>query len=53
MQEASILEQMRHKNIVEFKFFKEYPQFFCIGMELLKGGSLHSYIYKKKIDYSR
>ena len=34
---------------MEFKFFKEYTNYACLGMELWVGGSLSEWIQKQKL----
>jgi calcium/calmodulin-dependent protein kinase I len=43
-QEINILQGLKHKNIIEFIDFKEINSSVCIIMELIKGGTLKSFL---------
>jgi calcium/calmodulin-dependent protein kinase I len=46
--EAEILEHFDHPNIVKFKFFKNFSNFLCLGMELCLGGNLTEWIKSQR-----
>ena len=34
IQEAETLKKLDHENIIKFRFFKEFSNYLCLGMEL-------------------
>jgi calcium/calmodulin-dependent protein kinase I len=48
-QEAIVLSQLHHPNVVKFKHVKESQSRIFIAMELIKGGTLENIIRKKKL----
>ena len=45
--EAELLEKFNHPNIVLFKYFKEYYNFYVLGLEWWSEGSLLDWVSKK------
>lgn len=47
--EAHLLEEFNHQNIVKFRFFRNFSNFLCLGMELCVGGNLIDWILRQRI----
>ena len=48
--ERMVLEHVRHPHIVASRFFKKVGKTHCVGMELLKGGSVNDHLNRNR-DY--
>lgn len=48
-QEAEILSNLNHPNIVKFRHIRETNNLIFIGMELIRGGTLSKLIRNKKL----
>ena len=46
--EAEILQNLRHKHIIGFRFLKEFSNYLWLGMELWVGGNLSDWIAEQK-----
>ena len=47
-QEAETVKSLTSNNIISFRFFKEFSNYLCIGMELCMGGTLTEWISEQR-----
>lgn len=46
--EAEIQSQLDHKHLIGFRFFREFHNYLCLGMELCLGGTLTDWIIDQR-----